>query len=603
MNENESIKDYYKANQVTCTNEISRYSRLINNYSFLRLFSLLFGIVLFYQSFKFERVWLTELVLLSVVVCFAWLVKKQSQFEKRKVYFVDLGKVNINELNSIERQENLYQDGTVWIDGSHPYSSDLDIFGKGSVFNLINRCSTVLGNSKLASWLKEPASASIIRERQSAVKELTSKQTWKQNFQTILLFSNKASQNQVDQLFQYLKSASRRQGTWLRLYIKWIPLIFLLLAMLCYFSKFFLLIIITTGITNLFITEVYNIRIKKTESSVGKVSSILILFSEAISKIKQEKWESELCLQLTAGLGDGQQGKLSEQIKLLASLINRLALGYSFAGFALNFTMAWNVRQFFDIEDWKLKSKVNLEHAFDIIASFEALISISSLKSNYPAWSFPEIKEDENYTLNARSIGHPLILINANVRNKFTLNNELKIDIITGSNMAGKSTFLRTLGVNTVLALSGAPVCAIQMSVTPMLIFSYMRISDSLNENTSTFKAELDRLKSLLHVLNQNEKVYFLIDEMLRGTNSVDKYLGSKAVIEKLISQRAVGIVATHDLQIAQLEQKYPYYIRNFYFDIQVEGDEMKFDYKLKLGECKSFNASILLRRIGVNVE
>ena len=168
--------------------------------------------------------------------------------------------------------------------------------------------------------------------------------------------------------------------------------------------------------------------------------------------------------------------------------------------------------------------------------------------------------------------------------------------------MAGKSTFLRTLGINTVLALSGAPVCAEKMQLSPMLIFSYMRIRDSLNENTSTFKAELDRLQSLLEILDKEENVYFLIDEMLRGTNSVDKYLGSKAVIEKLISRKAVGIIATHDLQIAELEQKYPEYIRNFYFDIEIEGSEMKFDYKIKEGECKTFNASLLLKRLGIEV-
>ena len=166
--------------------------------------------------------------------------------------------------------------------------------------------------------------------------------------------------------------------------------------------------------------------------------------------------------------------------------------------------------------------------------------------------------------------------------------------------MAGKSTFLRTLGINTVLALCGAPSCARKMEVSRMLVFTYMRIRDSLNESTSTFKAELDRLQSLIKMLDSSEKVYFLIDEMLRGTNSVDKYLGSKAVIEKLIAQNAVGIVATHDLQIAELEQKYPDYIRNYYFDIQLEGEEMNFDYKLKAGECKTFNASLLLKKIGI---
>jgi len=135
-----------------------------------------------------------------------------------------------------------------------------------------------------------------------------------------------------------------------------------------------------------------------------------------------------------------------------------------------------------------------------------------------------------------------------------------------------------------------------------MAVFSYMRIKDSLNESTSTFKAELDRLQMLLRAVDSEEKVFFLVDEMLRGTNSVDKYLGSKAVIEQLISKKGVGMVATHDLQIAELEKKHPDYIRNFYFDIQVKDGEMLFDYKIKHGECKTFNASMLLKQIGIDV-
>jgi len=168
--------------------------------------------------------------------------------------------------------------------------------------------------------------------------------------------------------------------------------------------------------------------------------------------------------------------------------------------------------------------------------------------------------------------------------------------------MAGKSTFLRTIGINTVLALCGAPVCADKMQVSVITIITYMRIKDSLNESTSTFKAELDRLQMLLKAVETEPKVFFLIDEMLRGTNSVDKYRGSKAVIEQLIRKKGVGMVATHDLQIAELEKDHPDYVRNFYFDIQVIAGEMIFDYKIKDGECKTFNASLLLKQIGIEV-
>ncbi len=272
-------------------------------------------------------------------------------------------------------------------------------------------------------------------------------------------------------------------------------------------------------------------------------------------------------------------------------------------GFILNSFLLWDIRQVIAIENWKKNNQQSLEEAFDVIAEFEALISLASLQINYPDWCFPKIAEGKEYTVAAKKIAHPLINMKSRVANDYELTDTFKIDIITGSNMAGKSTFLRTIGINTVLALCGAPVCAYSMQVSVVTILSYMRIKDSLNESTSTFKAELDRLQMLLAAVDSDAKIFFLIDEMLRGTNSVDKYLGSKAVIEQLISKKGVGMVATHDLQIAELEQKHPDYIRNFYFDIQVKEGEMLFDYKIKHGECKTFNASLLLKQIGINVE
>jgi hypothetical protein len=597
---NVAVTEHYKTNLNSCNGQIRRYEALVNRYSLMRLLIILAGVFLFYQSFKLEYSFFPVLVFLAVIIGFASLVRKQNQFEKKKNYFMDLANVYTNELNSITNRDNMYSDGSMWIDDNHPYSSDLDIFGKRSLFEMVNRCATVLGNARLADWLKLRAPAQTIRDRQAAIQELALKQTWKHNFQAVLLFSNQADEDHAEKLFQYMRAAPGRNKGFIRIYLRWIPGVFLLSLILSWYLPFFLIVIIGMGIANLLIMQTYSVLVTKTDSLIGKMSMILDRFAEAISEIRSEEWDSLLCTQLASGLKDDQQGKLPQQIKHLSILINQLALGLSPFGFVLNFVMAWNVRQFFAIEDWKSNNKVNLEAAFDVIASFEALISLSSLRNNYPQWTFPDIVEKDHYTLTAKAIAHPLIPSALRIENDYSLNNELKIDIITGSNMAGKSTFLRTLGINTVLALSGAPVCAQKMRLCPMLVFSYMRIKDSLNESTSTFKAELDRLKSLFDILNTEDKVYFLIDEMLRGTNSVDKYLGSKAVIEKLIAQNSVGIIATHDLQIAELVQKYPDYIRNFYFDIEIEGTEMKFDYKLKDGECKTFNASLLLKRLGI---
>ncbi|SKB81495.1 MutS-related protein [Daejeonella lutea] len=602
-NTNSEVRARYQEAFSSANVRVKEFEKLLNRYSILRLITIAAGIILFYQSLKFEGSWLPVLVFFAVIVTFSFLVRKQNDLERKRDHYRDLAIIYDNEIQSIASRQNIYNNGSEWEDDLHPYISDLDIFGKGSLFALLNRSATSLGNAKLAAWLKKRAPIAEIRRRQDAVEEIAAKAEWKHNFQTVLLFSNNAKDDQIQGLFNYLKTGSQQEAKWLRLYIKLSPWIFFGSGMLAWFFPIFILLIIGIGIANWLITQAYNAAVMKTDTLIGKMSKILNHFSDAIGAIRSEQWSSENCIRLSSDLKDNRQDKLAEQLRSLSSLINQLALGMSSIGPVINFIMPWNVLYFLAIEDWKKSNKENVEDAFDVIANFEALISLSSIRTNYPEWTFPELIEREKYTLITRSIGHPLISPELRVVNDYSLDDELKIDIITGSNMAGKSTFLRTLGVNAILALAGAPVCAEKMKVSPMLVFSYMRIRDSLNESTSTFKAELDRLQRLLEILQTEDRVFFLIDEMLRGTNSVDKYLGSKAVIEKLIAQNAVGIIATHDLQIAELEQKYPDYIRNFYFDIQIEGSEMKFDYKLKEGECKTFNASLLLKRLGIGGE
>lgn len=594
----------YQENISSAELEIRKADRLINIYSFLRLGAITLGFFLIYQSLKFELIWLTELVFFLIVIFFGWLVSRQSRFEKKKKFSENIKAVNDNEIQSINAYKNIYPDGSEWQDDHHVYTSDLDIFGPGSLYQLINRCATLIGNAKLADWLLHPSEAPVIRQRQEAVNELASRSGWKMKFQACLLFAKKPGEDHVGRLLQYLNADTKPVSNALKFYVKIIGWIFIPLVVFSFFMPVLWIGVIIIAIINLFIIQVTSSITERTELLISKAGITLAGFSDSFHLIENDNWTSALCKMYASRLRGEQNDGISSQVKRLSVLTNRMNLGsMPLIGFIVKVSMLWNLRQFFAIEEWKLNNKQNIAAAFDVIADFEALSSLAGLKINHSEYHFPEIADDPHYTLIASSIGHPLISISSRVLNDFSLQDELKIDIITGSNMAGKSTFLRTLGINTVLALSGAPVCALFMRVTPMTVFSYMRIRDSLNENTSTFKAELDRLALLLQVLKKEEKVYFLIDEMLRGTNSVDKYKGSKAVIEKLIAEKGVGIVATHDLQIAHLEKDYPDYIRNFYFDIRVKGQEMQFDYKLKVGECKTFNATLLLKQLGIEVE
>ncbi|OCX51729.1 hypothetical protein BEL04_17090 [Mucilaginibacter sp. PPCGB 2223] len=602
---NDDILQNYALAKASAQSEADRFKRLVNIYSFIRLGVFLLFLMFIVFAVKQESYLIFAVSFVVLGGSFAWLVQRQSVFEAQREYFENLKRVNENEIDSILNRGNLYDNGAAFADEKHYYTSDLDIFGQASLFQLINRCATADGNSKLADWLSSAADKEAILQRQQAVKELSGKSSWKTDFQAAVLFAMKQDKDQIRQLSSYLRLPIDMPGEkWLVVYCKIAPFLLVLLMIAGYFYSPFDKAAIGLGLINIGLVSSRGKYIKKTDTIAGKIGRVLGMYADIFAKIEDGQWQSKYLIDLAGTIKSEQLGSTSVQIKQLSRLIEKLNYHLNIIiGIFLNVFFLWDIRQIIAIEKWKHSNRQNLEQAFGVLAEIEALLSLSSLAINYPDWCYPEIADGDGYTLSAQSIAHPLINSKNRVDNDFELNNELKIDIITGSNMAGKSTFLRTLGINTVLALCGAPVCARSMNVSVMTIISYMRIKDSLNESTSTFKAELDRLQMLLAAVDGHEKVYFLIDEMLRGTNSVDKYKGSKAMIEQLISKKGVGLVATHDLQIAQLEQKYPEYVRNFYFDIQVIDGEMLFDYKIKHGECKTFNASLLLRQIGIDVD
>ncbi|MDR3694343.1 MutS-related protein [Mucilaginibacter sp.] len=600
MDEN-IIKDYTQ--RVTnAQQQADKYKKLANTYSLLRLVVFALLVLALYFAIKQDDFTVLAIAFIISLFCFAWLVSRQSVFEKQKRYFLDLKTVNGNEIESILNYSNIYDNGIRFADDKHFYSADLDVFGNASLYQLLNRAATPIGNEKLAGWLSAPAAKGIILSRQEAIKELSDKNDWKPEIQALLLFANKAGTDQLQNLFKYLHIPLDLPGEkWLNIYAKIAPYLLALLIIAGYFFPAINTVAVLAGLFNLGIVSSKASYIKKADLIAGKIGDTLNNYAIVFEKIEKESWASGYCKKLAERLATGNT---SAQIKELSGLINKLNYHLNLiVAFVLNVFFLWDIRQIIAIENWKRNNDKNLEGAFDVIAGYEALVSLASLHINYPEWCFPEIADGPAYTLTAKGLAHPLISQAKRIENDYELDSAFNIDIITGSNMAGKSTFLRTAGINTVLALCGGPVCAQYMKVSVMTILSYMRIKDSLNESTSTFKAELDRLQMLLKAVESDTKIFFLIDEMLRGTNSVDKYLGSKAVIERLISKKAVGMVATHDLQIAELEKKYPAYIRNFYFDIQVVNGEMLFDYKMKHGECKTFNASLLLKQIGIDVE
>lgn len=598
----QDIIDDYKNRVKLAVAEAEKYKELSNNYSLLRLVVFVLFILAVIIAVKLDTFSIIAIAAVTLVFCFMWLVSRQSEFDKQKAYYQNLKRVNENETQSITDHKNIYPNGQQFADEKHFYTSDLDIFGEASLFQLLNRAATARGNQKLGGWLNAAADKPEILSRQQAIKELAGKIDWKQDMQARLLFAMDEKTGHLDALFSHLQTPIELKGRkWIVPYIKLAPWLLLVLVIGGYFYHPINTVAIVLAIFNMGLVSSRGSFIAKSSSMADKMGDVLGSYAEAFKRIELEQWEQDRCRNLAGKLIlDGASKKIAE----LAALINKL--GYCLnmiVGSILNLFFLWALKQTIAIEDWKRDNQHNLEEAFDIIAEFETMLSLAGLHINYPDWCFPQIAEGEGYTLIVEKLAHPLIYKGIRVANDYSLANAFSIDIITGSNMAGKSTFLRTIGINTVLALCGAPACADNMQVSVMEIITYMRIKDSLNESTSTFKAEIDRLKMLLTEVAGDKKVFFLVDEMLRGTNSVDKYRGSKAVIIQLMTNKGVGMVATHDLQIAELEKDYPDYIRNFYFDIQVRDGEMLFDYKIRHGECKTFNASLLLKQIGINVD
>jgi hypothetical protein len=465
------IADYQKKS-AAAQQEITKYERLINKYSLLRL--VIFALIAFAIYLSVKTIGFSLLVILFILLtlCFIWLVSRQSYFETQKKYFKALKTVSENEISSIAESLNIYDNGSEFINEKHFYSSDLDVFGKASLFQLVNRSATAPGKSLLAKWLSGPDSKNNILKRQEALEELAKKKEWRLDLQARLLFANGAETDQLKNLFTYLSLPIELSGEkWLTVYIKIAPYILISVLILGHFYPVMNLIALAVAVFNSGILISKGSYMIKSSFIADKIGHTLANYALVFKNIEDSQWQSAGCNDLAQQL---KAGYTSQKINELTVLINKL--GYSsvmFIGFFLNLFFLWSLKQIIAIENWKRNNQDGLENAFNVIAEYEALISLASLHINYPNWCFPEINDGTAYTLTAKNLAHPLIPLKSRIDNDYELNNTFKVDIITGSNMAGKSTFLRTIGINTVLALCGAPVCAESMEVSVMTVVSY----------------------------------------------------------------------------------------------------------------------------------
>lgn len=590
-----------KINEVT--DRIDQLKKQIDQLSLVRiglfLIEILFFVLLLNSADDSWRT-LLQILLLIPVLIFAVIIKKQSKLDREIDYQKQLLWVYQNEWNILNGIPNGYDHGETFASESHPYSSDLDIFGNASLYGLLNRCYTKNGKEVLAKSLAEKSFRNKIIERQEAVKEMQTKIEDTFDFRANLHGHDieKIEQIKIQLKFQLGEQLSFIRKRLLKSYIAIAPYISgtIFLAAIFLSSTFWNILTIYM-IVNIGITVLQNSKIDKVFYSFGGSSNLLNGYADAILWTENHQWTSTYILALFHS-----KVPVSQEIKGLSKIIQRFDTRLNVVvGTILNALSLWDLKCCIQLNQWYQSSSNDVISALNHLGDFEELISLATSAHNEPEWVFPEITT--SFTLAATALGHPLISPKIRISNDFSVEAEPTVDIITGSNMAGKSTFLRTLGINMVLAYTGAPVCTKSMRLSVFSINTYMRIKDSLNESTSTFKAELNRLKMILdHVVNDPD-TFVLIDEMLRGTNSRDKYLGSKVFVEKLIAEKTPMLFATHDLQLADLKKDHEQTLRNFHFDIQIAAGEMEFDYKLKQGPCATFNAAILLKEIGLMLE
>ncbi|MGJ7030535.1 MutS-related protein [Niabella hirudinis] len=531
-------------------------------------------------------------------IAFIIVVKWYDRLLQKTAYYKALAKYNTDEIAFLNTNQSPYPNGKGYEDPHHPYSYDLDLFGEGGLYAHLNRCSTSFGREELARLLLNPDTATII-QRQEAIKELAAMNDFRQQ----LYASGSLQENrekELNQLMTWVSSSKTGISKPLYLFLMLFPLVTigsLLYYMFISDSNEAFRIIYLSFVLNLFIAFSFGKKIAAQLTVSTSVNKILVAYKDQLQRIEDQSFNTPLLrtyqqqLKQDVPAASRQLHQLASLFEYLESIVNLVV------SILLNGLLLFHVHILYRLGIWKKKHGAHIAGWLEVIGQFEALSSLGNFSFNNPGNCFPEISAKP--TLSATDLGHPLIRPGKRICNDVSFQQQ-KFVILTGSNMSGKSTFLRTVGMNLVLARSGAPVTASRFVFFPFDVYVSMRITDSLQESESFFYAELKRLQTIVQHLQKGNNTFVILDEILRGTNSNDKRNGTIGLIQKMVGFDTFGIIATHDVVVADLIQDYPDYISNKAFESEIVNDELIFDYKLKDGVCTKLSASYLMKKLGV---
>jgi len=590
--------EFYEHNLILLREQKAGLTKKKNAIGLIRFGNIILLIIAFYYLYS-VHILLAITSAIVLLFIFTRLIYADLKNKKQILHIQRLIFIHENELKMGAHQWQ-GKTGEEYMHAEHGYANDMDIFGHASLFQYINRTSTEPGADKLSAWLLEPASPDIILERQNAVKELKVETSWRHDLMALGQGSGVTNAT-VANLDRWIKQPT--------IFLQWkpwellrwlLPIPMILLTITTIFS----ITTISWFLAVLFIYSVMAYQVNKIVAPLHEQLSGIVAqaetFAELVDHIEKKQFESKRLNVLKGEFEKGASASLA--LKRLNKILERLDLRYNIVVSApLNLLLLWNLQQVLDLEKWKKIHSEDISRWIYALAEFESLNCLGSLAFNHPEWCFPTLSEN-HFELEVKQLGHPLIPGNKMVYNDVFINRGEYITLITGSNMAGKSTFLRSAGLAMIMGMSGGPVCAVKMHFSPARLISSMRITDNLEESTSTFYAELKKLKRIIESVNHNERVFILLDEILRGTNSMDRHKGSEALIKQLIRMKAYSVIATHDLVLAEMEKDFPNEIENYHFDVSVNGEDLYFDYKLKEGVCRSLNATLLMKKIGLDI-
>jgi hypothetical protein len=524
---------------------------------------------------------------------FGFLVSKHVNLKRKRNVLEEKIKINGTEIRVLKRDFYHLEAGVEFVNPAHFYSNDIDLFGKGSFFQYINRTKTNDGTVSLAKELTENKTTGIL-EKQNALQELSQKVVWRQHFAALasLVSVKNTSKSIVNWISKYVAVLPK--------YVRKIQVVFSIisLALIGLFSFGFIAFTYITiwFFIGLFITGRF---LKKTQNLYTEADSVRKTFRQyhpLLNEIENTTFTSKILKekqQIIASEDKKAAVIFKEFARILDTFDQRNNVVIAILGNGLFLSEIYNACK---VEKWISKYQHTVKKWFQVVAFFDAENSLANFHFNHPKFIFPDIISEKK-VISATDLGHPLLKTENRIDNNFNINKE-EFFIVTGANMAGKSTFLRTVSLSIVMANCGLPVCATSFKYAPIKLITSMRTTDSLTEDASYFYSELKRLKFIVDEIKETD--YFIIlDEILKGTNSKDKAIGSKKFIEKLSTSKSTGIIATHDVSLCELENKFEA-IKNYYFDAEIIDNELYFDYALKNGVCKNMNASFLLEKMEI---